>query len=654
MSFAFVHLRLHTEYSLVDGLVRIKPLAKAVAEKGMPAVAVTDQSNLFAMVKFYRAAMAQGIKPIIGVDIWLASDDEPNQPHRLTLLCQNNDGYRNLTELVSRTYTEGQHRGIPVLQPGWLEGHCEGLIALSGGREGDVGRALLAGDAVRVQTCLDRWQQYFPDRYYLELQRTGRPEEEDYLHAAVALAQSADLPVVATNDVRFLQTGDFEAHEARVCIHDGRTLDDPRRPKNYSEQQYLRSPEEMVELFSDIPEALENTVEIARRCNVELTLGKNFLPDFPIPDGLTEAEYFRQESKKGLEARLDKLFDRNAPDFAEIRKPYDERLTIELDVIIEMGFPGYFLIVADFIQWAKNNSIPVGPGRGSGAGSLVAYVLTITDLDPLEYELLFERFLNPERVSMPDFDVDFCMEGRDRVIDYVAQHYGREKVSQIITYGSMAAKAVVRDVGRVFGHPYGFVDRISKMIPFEVGITLEQAMEQEEPLRELYEQDEEVTALIDMAKSLEGLKRNAGKHAGGVVIAPTKLTDFCPLYCEEGGENVVSQFDKDDVEAVGLVKFDFLGLRTLTIIDWALDNIEEQKGKETRPDIESIPLDDAPTYTLLKACNTTAVFQLESRGMKDLIKRLQPDAFEEIVALVALFRPGPLGSGMVDDFINVK
>jgi len=654
MSFTFVHLRLHTEYSLVDGLVRIKPLAKAVAEKGMPAVAVTDQSNLFAMVKFYRAAIAQGVKPVIGVDIWLTSDDELTPPHRLTLLCQDNAGYRNLTELVSRTYTEGQQRGIPVLKPEWLEGHCDGLIALSGGREGDVGRALLAGDAVHVQSCLDRWQRLFPDRYYLELQRTGRPEEENYLHAAVALAQSTDLPVVATNDVRFLQTEDFEAHEARVCIHDGRTLDDPRRPKNYSEQQYLRSPEEMLELFSDIPEALENTVEIARRCNVELTLGENFLPDFPIPDGLTEAEYFRQESKKGLEMRLDKLFDRNALDFAEIRKPYDERLAVELDVIIEMGFPGYFLIVADFIQWAKNNNIPVGPGRGSGAGSLVAYVLTITDLDPLEYDLLFERFLNPERVSMPDFDVDFCMEGRDRVIDYVARHYGREKVSQIITYGSMAAKAVVRDVGRVFGHPYGFVDRISKMIPFEVGITLEQAMEQEEPLRELYEQDEDVTTLIDMARSLEGLKRNAGKHAGGVVIAPTKLTDFCPLYCEEGGENVVSQFDKDDVEAVGLVKFDFLGLRTLTIIDWSLNNIEEQKGKDARPDIESIPLDDAPTYSLLKDCNTTAVFQLESRGMKDLIKRLQPDAFEEIVALVALFRPGPLGSGMVDDFINVK
>ncbi|NOX75996.1 MAG: DNA polymerase III subunit alpha [Gammaproteobacteria bacterium] len=654
MNSSFIHLRLHTEYSLVDGLVRIKPLTGELVAKGMPACAVTDQSNLFAMVKFYRATIASGIKPLIGVDVWLANEDDPANPSRFTLLCQTNEGYRNLTQLVSRGYTEGQQRGIPILQPQWLEGASGGLIALSGAREGDVGRALLAGDQERVYLCLSRWKHLFPDRYYLELQRTGRPDEEDYLHAAVALAQATDLPVVATNDVRFLSAGDFDAHETRVCIHDGRTLDDPRRPKNYTEQQYLRSPEEMAELFSDIPEALENTVEIAKRCNVELTLGKNFLPDFPIPDGLTEAEYFRQESRKGLEARLDKLLDRSAPDFADRRKPYDERLETELDVIIEMGFPGYFLIVADFIRWAKNNGVPVGPGRGSGAGSLVAYALTITDLDPLKYDLLFERFLNPERVSMPDFDVDFCMEGRDRVIDYVARHYGREKVSQIITYGSMAAKAVVRDVGRVMGHPYGFVDRISKMIPFEVGITLDQAIAQEEPLAELIAQDENVADLIKMAKSLEGLKRNAGKHAGGVVIAPTRLTDFCPLYCEEGGENVVSQFDKDDVEAVGLVKFDFLGLRTLTIIDWALDNIEGQLGREARPDIETIPLDDAPTYTLLKACRTTAVFQLESRGMKDLIKRLQPDAFEEIVALVALFRPGPLGSGMVDDFINVK
>ncbi|MCK4585760.1 MAG: DNA polymerase III subunit alpha, partial [Gammaproteobacteria bacterium] len=535
----FIHLRLHTEYSLVDGTVRVKPLVAALIEQGMPACAVTDQSNLFAMVKFYRAAISSGIKPIIGVDVWLANEDEPAQPSRLSLLCQTNEGYLNLSELVSKSYLEGQHRGIPIVRLEWLEQHSAGLIALSGGREGDVGRALLAGDKSRVKNLVSRWQRLFPDRYYLELHRTGRPEEENYLHAAVVLAQTAELPVVATNDVRFLKTENFEAHEARVCIHDGRTLDDPRRPKNYSEQQYLRSPEEMVELFADIPEALENTVEIAKRCNVELTLGKNFLPDFPIPDGLTEAEYFRQESQKGLEARLDKLFDRTAPEFAEIRKPYDERLEIELGVIIKMGFPGYFLIVADFIRWAKNNGVPVGPGRGSGAGSLVAYALTITDLDPLKYELLFERFLNPERVSMPDFDVDFCMEGRDRVIDYVAQHYGRDKVSQIITYGSMAAKAVVRDVGRVFGHPYGFVDRIAKLIPFEVGITLDQAIAQEEPLREAYEQDDEVASLIDMAKSLEGIRRNAGKHAGGVVIAPTKLTDFCPLYCEEGGENIV-------------------------------------------------------------------------------------------------------------------
>jgi DNA polymerase-3 subunit alpha len=650
----YIHLRLHTEYSLVDGIVRVKPLVAALADLGIPACAVTDQSNLFAMVKFYRAAIAKGIKPIIGVDAWLANEEEPAQPTRFTLLCQTNQGYHNLSELISKSYIEGQHRGIPIIQPAWLEDYSEGLIVLSGGREGDVGRALLSGDQERIQGAVERWQRLFPDCYYLELQRTGRPDEEDYLHAAVELAQAADLPVVATNDVRFLQPDDFEAHEARVCIHDGRTLDDPRRPRNYSEQQYLRSPEEMTELFADIPEALENTVEIARRCNVELTLGKNFLPDFPIPEGMTEDEYFRQQSRQGLDARLDKLFDRNDPEFVEKRKPYDERLEIELDVIIKMGFPGYFLIVADFIRWAKNNGVPVGPGRGSGAGSLVAYALTITDLDPLEYELLFERFLNPERVSMPDFDVDFCMEGRDRVIDYVAQHYGREKVSQIITYGSMAAKAVVRDVGRVLGHPYGFVDRIAKLIPFEIGMTLDKALEQEEALAEMVAEDEDVAALMELAKSLEGMARNAGKHAGGVVIAPSKLTDFCPLYCEQGGEGLVSQFDKDDVEAVGLVKFDFLGLRTLTIIDWALKNIERQKGEEARPDIEAIPLDDEATFKLLKACQTTAVFQLESRGMKDLIKRLQPDSFEEIIALVALFRPGPLQSGMVDDFINVK
>ncbi len=656
MSESFVHLSLHTEYSIVDGIVRIKPLAKMVAEAGMPAVALTDQSNMFALVKFYRACQAAGVKPIIGVDCWVSGEDDSTQPTKLTLLCINNIGYLNLTQLVSRGYTEGQHRGIPMLKKSWFEGQTEGLIALSGGRTGDVGMALLSGNAELASSLLNDWTSLFPTCFYLELQRTGRENEEDYLHAAVKLAIQHDVPVVATNDVRFLATEDFDAHEARVCIHDGRTLDDPRRPKLYSDQQYLRSPEEMVELFKDIPSAIENTIEIAKRCTVELTLGKNYLPDFPIPDGLTIEQFLEEESRKGLEKRLYQLFDPDADDFEEKRKEYSDRLQIELDVINNMGFPGYFLIVADFIRWAKENDIPVGPGRGSGAGSIVAYALTITDLDPIKYDLLFERFLNPERVSMPDFDVDFCMEGRDRVIDYVARTYGRDKVSQIITYGSMAAKAVIRDVGRVLSHPYGFVDRIAKLIPFEIGITLDKALEQEPQLQELYNEDEDVAGLIDLAKSLEGIVRNAGKHAGGVVISPSKLTDFTPLYCEEDASNLVSQFDKDDVEAVGLVKFDFLGLRTLTIVDWAvktINGIKKSKGEELLV-IEDIPLDCEDTFDLLKAANTTAVFQLESRGMKDLINRLQPSNFEDIIALVALFRPGPLGSGMVDDFVNRK
>ena len=652
----FVHLHVHTEYSLVNGIVRVKSLVNAAKNARMPAVAVSDQCNLFSMVKFYKAALSAGVKPIIGVDVWIANDKQPSQPYPLVLLCQNNEGYLNLTRLVSKSYTEGQHSGIPILDRSWLVGATEGLIALSGGVHGDIGQALLSNDVSEAKQLLTQWENLFPQRFYIQLQRVGKPQEEDYIHVAVELAQQSGTPVVATNSVHFLESSDFEAHEVRVCIHEGRTLDDSRRPKNFTSQQYLRSPEEMVELFQDIPEALQNSVEIARRCNVELSLGKNYLPDFPIPEGMTEDSYFRQLAKEGLEQRLSVLFDTSDPDFSEIRRPYDERLDIELDVIINMGFPGYFLIVADFIKWAKNNGVPVGPGRGSGAGSLVAYALTITDLDPLKYELLFERFLNPERVSMPDFDVDFCMEGRDRVIEYVANHYGREKVSQIITYGSMAAKAVVRDVGRVLSHPYGFVDQIAKLIPFEIGITLEKALEQEEALKERYDHEEDVQALIDMARSLEGMARNAGKHAGGVVIAPSKLTDFTPLYCEQGGGSLVTQFDKDDVESVGLVKFDFLGLRTLTIIDWAVQTINQRKkaNQEALISIDTIPIDDPASFELLKDCATTAIFQLESRGMKDLIKRLQPDNFEDIVALVALFRPGPLQSGMVDDFINRK
>ncbi|RMN22234.1 DNA polymerase III subunit alpha, partial [Pseudomonas cannabina] len=464
-------------------------------------------------------------------------------------------------------------------------------------------------------------------------------------------------PLVATNDVRFIKQTDFEAHETRVCIGEGRALDDPRRSHNYSDQQYLKSPEEMAELFSDLPEALENTVEIAKRCNIDVKLGTHFLPNFPIPDGMTIDEYFRKVSFDGLEERLSVLLPKETTeDYEAKRQVYVDRLNFELDIIIQMGFPGYFLIVMDFIQWAKSNGVPVGPGRGSGAGSLVAYVQKITDLDPLEYDLLFERFLNPERVSMPDFDVDFCMDGRDRVIEYVAEKYGRNAVSQIITFGSMAAKAVVRDVARVQGKSYGLADRLSKMIPFEVGMTLEKAYEQEEILRDFLKVDEEAAEIWEMALKLEGIVRNVGKHAGGVVIAPTKLTDFSPIYCDEAGDGLVTQFDKDDVEAAGLVKFDFLGLRTLTIIDWALKTINRDRAKvnEAPLDIAFIPLDDMPTYQLLQRAETTAVFQLESRGMKELIKKLKPDCLEDLIALVALFRPGPLQSGMVDDFINRK
>ncbi|WP_435104721.1 DNA polymerase III subunit alpha [Arhodomonas sp. AD133] len=656
MTGSFVHLHLHSEFSLIDGIVRLKPLMKACADAGMPAVAVTDQGNLFGMVKFYEAAIAAGIKPIVGADVRVTDRDSADGHSQATLLCADDSGYGSLTRILTESYLHGQDQGVPVVRHEWLAQWSQGLIVLSGGKDGDVGRALLDGHDALAREKLAFWQEHFPGRYYLEIQRAGRPGDEDHLHAAVALAADTDVPVVASNDVRFLAPEDFEAHEARVCIHEGRTLDDKHRPRRYSAEQYLRTPEEMAELFSDIPEALENTVEIARRCNLNLTLGENVLPDFPVPEGMTIDEFLAADARKGLEERLTRIITDDDPDPAATRRRYEERLQRELDVIEHMGFPGYFLIVADFIRWAKDNDIPVGPGRGSGAGSLVAYALKITDLDPLRYDLLFERFLNPERVSMPDFDVDFCMENRDRVIDYVADKYGREKVSQIATHGTMAARAVVRDVGRVLGHPYGYVDRIAKLVPFELGMTLEKALEQEEDLKNLYDEDEDVHTLIDMARKLEGMSRNVGKHAGGVVIAPSELTDFAPLYCEPGGGGLATQYDKDDVEAVGLVKFDFLGLRTLTIIDWtvkAVNAIRAERGSDPL-DISAIPLDDKASFDLLKACQTTAVFQLESRGMKDLIRRLQPDSFEDIIALVALFRPGPLQSGMVEDFIDRK
>ena len=655
MSAAFVHLHVHTEYSIVDSTVRIPEFVTQAAALGMPAAALTDQDNVFGLVKFYRKALAAGIKPIIGVEVRVRDADDADQTDSLVLLCQNREGYRNLTRIVSQSFLEGQQNHQPTVCRDWLDkAGCEGLIALSGGRSGDIGRLLVNNHEKNAEQRLDAWLEVFGDRFYLEITRTGRPDEDDCLQRTLALASRRSVPVVATNDVRFLKRSDFFAHEARVCIHDGRGLSDADRPQLYSEEQYLKSPAEMAELFSDLPEALANSVEIARRCSLSLELGETYLPAFPVPAGQTTDEFLRAESRQGLDSILeDRTVTPTAVDRLPDRKAYLERLDRELDVICEMGFPGYFLIVADFIRWAKQEKIPVGPGRGSGAGSLVAYALGITALDPLEHDLLFERFLNPERVSMPDFDIDFCMDGRDRVIEYVAERYGREKVSQIITYGTMAAKAVIRDAGRVLGHPYGFVDRIAKLVPFEVGMTLGKAMEQEKELAALYEEDEAVRGIIDLARSLEGLVRNAGKHAGGVVIAPDLLTEYTPLYCEDGGSSAVTQLDKDDVEAVGLVKFDFLGLRTLTIIDRAVQIING-RNPESPIDIDNLPMDDAATFALLQACDTTAVFQLESRGMRDLVKRLQPDQFDDLVALVALFRPGPLQSGMVDDFIARK
>ncbi len=656
MTDGFVHLHLHTEYSLVDGILRIKPLVEAVAAAGMPAVAVTEQGNLFSAIKFYRAAVAAGVKPIVGVDLALHNPADPNQPARVVLLCQNLEGYRNLSRLVTRSYVDGRVRGVPMLLPEWLDRDNEGLIALSGGCSGEIGQALLSARPDEAGRRLDLWLDRFGERFYLELTRTGRENEEAHFNETLELAERAGVPVVASNDVRFLSKEDFEAHEARVCIHHGRTLADPRRPRLHSAQQYLRSPEEMSALFADVPEALENSVEIARRCNLELVFDQSFLPDFPLTKGTSLESWLESESQNGLRRRfqMQRAEKRREPD-----EVYAERLKTELEVINGMGFAGYFLIVADFIAWARQNGVPVGPGRGSGAGSLVAYALGITDLDPIEHDLLFERFLNPERVSMPDFDIDFCMEGRDRVIDYVAQKYGAGKkggarVAQIITFGTMAAKAVVRDVGRVLGHPYGFVDQLAKLIPFELGMTLEKALESEDRLRDRYQQEEEVRALIDLGRKLEGLARNAGKHAGGVVIAPTALTDFAPLYREQGATGVVTQFDKDDVEAVGLVKFDFLGLRTLTIIDRAVRSINaaREKAGESPLDIVNIPIDDPPTYELIRNARTTAVFQLESHAMKDLIRRLQPENFEDLTALNALIRPGP--SELADDFIARK
>jgi DNA polymerase III subunit alpha len=647
----FVHLRVHSEYSLIDSVVRVRPLAERAGTLGMAALALTDAGNVSGLVKFYRAAVEAGIKPIIGADVLVEAEPGARSASRLCLLCMSEDGYRQLSRLLTRSHMGADDHSRSLIRREWLEPCAvDQLIALSGADAGAIGQALARGGGDDAERLAAEYAALFPGRFYLELNRLGRAGEAAYIERAVRLAARHGLPVVATNDVRFVTAPEFEAHETRVCIASGRTLGDADRPRDYTEAQYLKSPEEMAELFDDLPEALQNAVEIAKRCNFVLETGAVHMPQFEVPAGETAEALLRRRSAEGLAARLARLPEHRA---VADRELHEARLALELDVICRMGFEGYFLIVADFIAWARENAIPVGPGRGSGAGSLVAFALGITDLDPIEHDLLFERFLNPERVSMPDFDIDFCIEGRDRVIDYVSERYGRDKVSQIITFGTMAAKAVVRDVGRVLGHPYGYVDRIAKLIPFELGITLDKALTDDEELKGLYETEDEVRALLDLAKQLEGLARNAGTHAGGVVIAPRPLTDFMPLYSDPESASL-TQLDKDDLEAIGLVKFDFLGLKTLTIIDKAVQSINAERVRRGEPpvDIGALPVDDPKTYALLRACETTAVFQLESRGMRDLIKRIQPDRFGDLVAIVALFRPGPMH--MADDFINRK
>ncbi|WP_296650662.1 DNA polymerase III subunit alpha, partial [Thiobacillus sp. 63-78] len=639
----FVHLRLHTEYSVTDGLVRVGEAVRHARAIGMPALGLSDLSNTFGWVKFYRAARGAGIKPVFGCDVWVSNTVDRNRPSRLLLLVQHREGYRRLCELLARAYQENLHRGRAEIDPVWLAAGTDGLLALSGGDAGDVAQMILDEKLDAARAAAEAWAALFPGRYYLELQRFGQPHTERLIDGLLDLGAALNLPAVATHPIQFVAADDFKAHEARVCIAEGMMLGDPRRPRPFTTEQYFKTPDEMAELFADLPEALQNSVEIARRCNLTLELGKSRLPDFPTPDGMSLDDYMRQRAFEGLQERMAQLYPDAAQRAARLPE-YAKRLEFELGTIIQMGFPGYFLIVADFINWAKNNNVPVGPGRGSGAGSLVAYSLRITDLDPLAYDLLFERFLNPERVSMPDFDIDFCQDGRDRVIQYVKDKYGHAAVSQIATFGTMAAKAVLRDVGRVLDLPYLFVDKFVKLVPNELGISLAEAREKEPQIDERARNEEELAELLPLAEKLEGITRNVGMHAGGVLIAPGRLTDFCPLYQAEGSDAAVSQFDKDDVEAIGLVKFDFLGLRTLTILAEAVRFVQRHDDRRDFR-LEDLPLDDPAVYQLFAAGNTTAVFQSESRSAKDLEKKLKGDCFEDIIALMALNRPGPLGSG---------
>ena len=666
----FVHLRVHSEFSITDGVVRIDDAVAAAVKDEMGALAITDLSNLFGLVRFYTAARSGGIKPIAGADVWVSNPQDPDQPHRLLLLVQNHSGYLNLCELLSRASLDNQSRGRAEVDAAWFSEPAAkaedkaakrtlsyGLIALSGARMGEIGIALLGGQEDQAKIVARRYEKLFPKSFYIEVQRGGNPQDEKQLQLACHLASELNLPVVATHPVQFMQKSDFTAHEARVCIAEGELLGNPRRTKKFNDEQYFLTQEEMEKRFADLPAALANSVEIAKRCNLSLVLGQPRLPDFPTPPGITLDDYLLQQSEIGLKRHM----ERNFQDVEEREKEmarYHDRLVFEVKTISQMGFPGYFLIVADFINWAKNNGVPVGPGRGSGAGSLVAYSLGITDLDPLRYNLLFERFLNPERVSMPDFDIDFCQHGRDRVIQYVKDKYGKDAVSQIATFGTMAARAAIRDVGRVLEQGYNFVDGIAKLIPNKPGqyMTIEMAKKEEKQLAEREKNEDEVRQLLSLAQQLEGMTRNVGMHAGGVLIAPGRLTDFCPLYTQESKDqdssSVISQFDKDDVEAIGLVKFDFLGLTTLTILAAAERWIKALHADRRDWNIGEIALDDEKAFDVLKRANTVAVFQLESRGMQGMLREAKPDRFEDIIALVALYRPGPMD--LIPDFIERK
>ena len=650
----FVHLRLHSEFSVVDGTNRIDDAVQVAADDKQPALALTDLNNLFGTIKFYKQARSIGVKPLLGAEIYLESlTQDVNHLSKMILLVQSQQGYLNLCELLSRGWTQNVHKAVGVIKLAWLQELSQGLIALSGAQSGPVGQALVQGDLSRASELALQIAGIFPHRFYIELQRAGRADDEAHVVAAVQLASHLNLPVVATHPVQFTKPDDYEAHEARVCISEGEILGNQRRVRKFTREQYFKSSAQMVELFADIPSAVANTLEIAKRCNVSLVLGKPQLPDYPTPNGMAIDAYFRFSSHEGLKERLAHLYPDAAKRELE-RSRYEERLEFEINTILKMGFPGYFLIVGDFINWAKNNGCPVGPGRGSGAGSLVAYSLKITDLDPLQYNLLFERFLNPERVSMPDFDIDFCQTNRDRVIDYVKDKYGRNAVSQIVTFGTMAARAAIRDVGRVLDMSYTFCDGISKLIPNKPGqhITIDGAVKEVPMLAERLEKEEEVKTLLELAKKLEGMTRNVGMHAGGVLIAPGKLTDFCPLYQQPGSESAVSQFDKDDVEAAGLVKFDFLGLATLTILEIARQFIQTRhKGQENFA-FDNIALDDSATYRLFQEGKTEAVFQFESRGMQGMLRDARPTRLEDLIALNALYRPGPMD--LIPSFVARK